>query len=141
MRLAYLIFLSTILCAYTAQRDNDRTAQLDGQSWLIESYDNAVITVRHEGNTYKARCDVSRSFNNAPSVSDPNNVHVFKSCDMATELVGTSVHPFEGTQKDAEGRIIVMWAVGNTLALRSWRDERTPLRQDEFVITSVTTKP
>jgi len=132
MRLAYFIFLSTILSACTAQQD---------KSWLIESYDNSVITVQHEGNTYKARCDVSRSFNNAPSVADPNDVHVFKSCDMAIELVGTSVQPFEGTQKDAEGRIIVMWAVGSTLALRSWRDERTPWREDEFVITSVTKKP
>lgn len=78
------------------------------QGWFIESYDNGVITVQHEGDTYKATCDISRSFNNAPSVTDENNVVVFHACDMAIGLVGTNVQPFEGQQKDAKGTIIVM---------------------------------
>jgi hypothetical protein len=60
---------------------------------------------------------------------------------MAIDLVGTWVQPLEGKKTDAEGRIIVMWNVGKTLALRSWRDEHTPWRLDEFVITSVTKTP
>lgn len=110
------------------------------RGWLIESYDNGVVTVRHEGNTYTATCEISRSFNNAASVTDPNNVHEFHECDLAIELVGRNVQPLEGKQKDADGRVSNMWNVGSTLALRSWRDERTPWRQDEFKITSVTRK-
>jgi hypothetical protein len=106
--------------------------------WLIESYSDGVVTVRHEGNTYKARCNISRSFNNADSVTDPSNVHMFHTCDLAVGLVGQSVQPFGGKQKDASGWTINMWSVGSTIVLRSWRDEHTPWRQDEFLITSVT---
>src|SRR4051794_7941044 len=38
-------------------------------SWFIDSYDNGVITVQHEGYTYKASCDTSQSFNNAASIT------------------------------------------------------------------------
>lgn len=113
----------------------------DPRGWFIESYDNGVITVQHEGNTYKATCDISRSFNNAASVADENNVQKFSNCDMAIGLVGHNIQPFEGTQKDANGRTIIMWNIGSTLALRSWRDEHTPWRLEEFKITSVTKKP
>jgi len=112
----------------------------DPRGWFIESYENGFIVVQHEGNTYKATCDISRSFNNAASITDENNVHEFQGCDLAIELVGHTVQPFEGKQKDADGRIIKMWNVGSALALRRWRDERTPWRQDEFKITSVTSK-
>lgn len=106
--------------------------------WYVESYDNGVITVQHEGNTYKGTCDISRSFNNASSITDPSDVHEFTTCDMAIKFVGHHVQPFEGTQKDADGWTVNMWNVGQMLALRSWHDEHTPWRQEEFKITSVT---
>jgi hypothetical protein len=95
-----------------------RTA-FDGHSWLIESYDNGVITVQHEGYTYKATCDSSRSFNNADSVTDARNIIEFHACDLAIGLVGHKVQPFEGKRRDAEGRIVAMWNVVSILALRS----------------------
>jgi hypothetical protein len=110
----------------------------DPQSWFIESYANGVITVLHDGYTYKATCDSSKSFNNASSVTDPNNVHEFQTCDLAIGLVGHNVPPFESKQKNANGEIINMWSVGSTLALRTWRDEQKPWRHEEFKITSVT---
>ena len=112
----------------------------DPQDWFIESFDSGIITVQHEGNTYKATCDSSRSFNNAGSVTDRNNVVEFTACDMAIGLVGHTVQRFEGKQRSADGAIVNMWSVGSILALRSWRDERTPWRQEEFKITSVTKK-
>jgi hypothetical protein len=118
-----------------------RDSAPDPRGWLIESYENRVITVQHEGNTYKAMCDVSRSFHNAESITDPNNVHEYSDCELAIELVGHNVQPFEGKKKDAQGWTTNMWNVGSTLALRRWRDERTPWRQEEFRITSVVRKP
>jgi hypothetical protein len=109
----------------------------DPSGWFIESYDNGSITVQHEGNTYKATCDTSRSFNNTASITDKNNVVEFSSCDMPIGLVGHNVQPFEAKQRDDDGRIVNMWNVGNTLALRSWLNEKTPWRQEDFRITSV----
>ncbi len=120
-------------CSRTA-----RTDKLDPHNWNIESFNNGVVTIQHEGKAYKARCDISRSFNNADSVTDPNNVYTFPSCDLIIGFVGRNVQPFEGKQKDANGWITNMWSVGSTLALRSWRDEHTPWRQEEFIIISVT---
>lgn len=114
------------------------TDKPDPRGWLIESFNNGVVTVQHEGNTHKASCDISRSVNNAASVTDQNNVHTFSTCDLVIGFVGRNVQPFDGKQKDADGWTTNMWNVGSTLALRSWRDEHTPWRQEEFVITSVT---
>jgi hypothetical protein len=106
--------------------------------WFIESWDNSVLTVRHNGYTYKARCDTSESFNNAGSITDEKNVVTFSTCDLAIGLVGHSVQPLDGKQRDLDGQIVVMWSVGHTLALRSWKDEHTPWRHENFIITSVT---
>jgi hypothetical protein len=116
----------------------DNTAPLhDAHFWFLESYDARTITVRHEGKIYKARCDESRSFNNAASITDPQNVAQLPTCDLATGLIGQTVQPFDGKQRDADGRIVVMWTVGDTLALRSWRDEHSPWKQETFRIISV----
>ncbi|MGC9997905.1 MAG: hypothetical protein ABSE79_21520 [Terriglobia bacterium] len=111
----------------------------DLQGWFIESYENGVITVQHEGNTYKATCDSTRFVNDGAYGGEQKQNY---ECDLAVELVGSNVQPFEGKQKDANGRIIKMWNSGSTLELRSWLDEHTPSswREDEFKITSVTDK-
>ena len=139
------LIISSLLFGLLAgcSKKNTHDVHPDPSSWFIEAYNNGVITVQHEGNTYKAKCDISRSFGNAPSVTDEKNVVVFPTCDMVVKLtlVGTNVQPFQGRQKDAEGRIITMWNVGRTLALQRLPDEHTPWRLDEFVITSVTKEP
>jgi hypothetical protein len=128
------IVVAGLLAGCTRKAATDKP---EPRGWFIESYNNGVVTVQHEGNTYKARCDISRSFNNASSATDPNNVHMFSTCDLVIGFVGRNVQPFEGKQKDASGWTINMWNAGSTLLLRSWRDEHAPWRQDEFVITSV----
>lgn len=102
------------------------------------AWDKGVITVQNEGSTYKATCDISRSFNNAASITEEKSVHIFSTYDLATGLVGHPVQPFEGEKRDPDGGIVVMWSVGSTLALRSWKDEHAPWSLDEFRITSVT---
>ena len=116
-----------------------RPGSSDGLGWNIDSYDQGVITVRHQGSTYKAACNVSRSFNNSQSITDSKNVVEFQTCDLPVDLVGHVVQPFLGQQKDATGRIVSMWNVGTILALQQSRSDNSPLRIDEFIITSVTT--
>jgi hypothetical protein len=111
-----------------------------GSLWRATLGAACLLTVGHEGRTYKATCDTSRSFNNAASITDAKNVIVFQSCDLPIGLVGRTVQGLEGRRRDAEGNVVNMWNVGSTLALRSWRDEHTPWRQDEFKITEVTLK-
>jgi hypothetical protein len=66
-------------------------------------YNNGVITVQHEGNTYKAKCYISRSFKNVDSVTDPNNVHTFPTCDVVIGFVGQNIQSFDGQQKHDTG--------------------------------------
>ena len=126
-----------------------RNRSTDHDGWLIESYDRGVITVSHAGKTYKASCSTSRSFNYTPFATNPKlpvrppaeeTVVSFESCDLPISLVGRTIQGFSGEHRDADGRIVVMWDVGNRLALRSWRDEHTRWRMDEFTITSVTSQ-
>jgi hypothetical protein len=107
------------------------------KDWFIRSYENGVVTVEHQGNKYTGTCDVSRSFENAPSVAAPDNVIESSKCYLAVDFIGRNVQPLEGNQKDANGWTVNMWNVGPTLALRRWRDERTPWQQEEYKITSV----
>ena len=98
--LIFAVIMAGLLAGCSRKPKTDKT---DPQGWFIESYNNGVVTVQHEGNTYKARCDISRSFNNAASVTDPNNVRAFPTCDLVIGFVGRNVQPFEGKQKDASG--------------------------------------
>jgi hypothetical protein len=109
----------------------------DPQGWFIESYDQGLITVQHQGNVYKATCDSSRTFN----ITDKNNNVIESStCNLVIDHVGHNVQPEDGKQRDANGNIVTMWNVGAVLALRSVNNEHAPWRQEEFKITSVKPK-
>ena len=43
----------------------------DPHTWFVTSYDNAIITVQHDGRIYKATSETSKSFNNATMITDP----------------------------------------------------------------------
>ena len=138
LRVSVMKSLFTMLVVAGLLGGCGRRPVADFHSWFIESYDRGVITVQHEGHTYKATCDSSQSFNNAASITDPKNVIEFSTCDTAIGLVGHQAQPFDGKQRDLDGKIVMMWNVGHTLALRSWKDQQTPWRQETFNITSVT---
>ena len=114
-----------------------RPGSSDDLGWIIESYQQGLMTVRHQGRTYKATCNVSRSFSSGQSAVSAG-VTEFSTCDLPVDLVGRVVQPFLGQQRDAAGRIISMWNVGSILAIQQSRSDNTPTRIDEFVITSVT---
>src|SRR5271165_1165606 len=86
--LASAVIVAAFLMGCSKKTTTDKP---DSRMWLIESYSNGIITVQHDGNTYKARCDISRSVNNAASVTDPNNVHTLPTCDLVLAFVGRSV--------------------------------------------------
>lgn len=129
-----LILFCRVLLACQKNPEQDSHGIHD---WIIDSYKNGIIIVRHEEMRYQAKCESSTSFNNASSVLDPNSVHRFQACDMAIDLIGHHIQPFESDQKGADGWIVKMWNAGSILALRRWRDEHTPWRLVEFTITSV----
>ena len=118
----------------TAQESPDR------KGWFVESYEGGIISARHEDNTYTATCLDSNSYNNPASITDPNNVHHYRTCDLPIGLVGHLVQPFDGNQADSDGKVVAMFNVGNTLAIRSWRDAHSPWRLDRFTVTSVIAK-
>ena len=107
----------------------------DPHTWFVTSYDNAIIAVQDDRRIYKATCETSKSFNNATTITDPKNVVEFSTCGTAIGLVGHHVQSLEGKQRDGDGRIVFMWSVGDILALRSWRDESSPWKHEEFRIT------
>jgi hypothetical protein len=112
------------------QQATEPQAQLP---WFIESYDNGVITVRHDGKVYKASCVETSSY-----AKDFANVTRSPNCNLGIELVGHEVKAF-GAQvsPDANGRTIVALNVGERLVFRMWHDNDPGLRDEEFKITSV----
>lgn len=112
-----------------------RGAPPDPRAWFVESYEDGVITVRHAGNFYKATCETRESF-----TTDHRNDVQSSTCDMPVDLVGHKIRDFdgkfEGIQRDADGRRVLMWNVGSSLILRSWRTDEA-WTQEWFKITSV----
>src|ERR1700730_10248553 len=80
-------------------RQSPGQSRSDDQGWTIESYEQGIITATHQGSTYKAACNVSRSFNNTESTTDSKSVVEFPTCDLPVDLVGHVVQPFLGQQK------------------------------------------
>jgi hypothetical protein len=125
----------------------------EDRSWFIESWDNGVITARHEGKVYKATCYYAGLVSEkvAPSYGDfvpggKEHDAMDMPCGLlAVGLVGRNVPPFppEGSnladqkQRDADGKIVVMDDPALTLKLLSWK-ERSPWQQENYRITSVT---
>ena len=105
-----------------------RKTRVDGvnnpRDWFIESWDNGIFTFQHDGYTYKATCEE----------------HTFSGkCQSAIGLVGHDVGT--GKQKDADGwTILTVEQIGNLLILLRWRDDLTPLDEEQFNITSVTAR-
>jgi hypothetical protein len=126
--LALLIFTETD-CAW---RSDPSSA-----NWFVESYSYGILTVRHQGNEYTATCDFGTSFN--PQLTGKANDWKYSpgKCDTAAALVKREIQPFGGRRRDENGRIINMWTVGDTLALRSWENGHSPWRQEHFKVTSV----
>jgi hypothetical protein len=125
-----LLALSQTDCAWrSVQKSED---------WFVDSYSFGILTVRQAGMEYTATCDFSTSFN--PTSSGKPNEWQYPPgrCDTAVGLVKREIQPFGGRQRDENGRIVNMWTVGNTLALRSWENERSPWQQEHFKVTSVT---
>ena len=131
-RAGWVLAITSVLGGCT-----NRTA-VNPKNWFVESYENGVITVRHENNTYRAKCYASTSINNTGSISDPKDAISFPTCDTVTRVVGREIQPWEGDQADAEGWVYKMYQVGGALTLREWRDVHTPWRLEEFKIASVT---
>ena len=125
-----LLVLSETDCAW-------RAVPTSG-TWLIESYSYGILTVQHEGSEYTATCDFGASFNPEKSGKPSDWRYSPGKCDTAAALVKREIQPFDGRRRDENGRIVNMWTVGDTLALRSWENERSPWRQEHFKVTSVT---
>jgi len=125
-----LVFLGETACAW-------RSVPTSG-NWLVESYSYGTLTVQHEGSEYTATCDFGASFN--PEIGGKPNDWKYSPgrCDTAAGLVKSEIQPFDGRRRDENGRIVNMWIVGDTLALRSWENEHSPWRQEHFKVTSVT---
>jgi hypothetical protein len=125
-----LVVLSETACAWRSVPTSE--------NWLIESYSYGTLTVQHEGSEYTATCDFGASFN--PEISGKPNDWKYSPgrCDTTAGLVKREIQPFDGRRRDENGRIVNMWTVGDTLALRSWENERSPWRQEHFKVTSVT---
>jgi hypothetical protein len=110
----------------------------NSENWFVESYSYGILTAQHAGKEYTAMCDFGASFNSA-SGGKPNDWQYSPGrCDTAVGLEKREIQPFGGRQRDGNGRIVNMWTVGDTIALRSWENERTPWRQDHFKVISVT---
>jgi hypothetical protein len=121
------------------------TASLDPKAWFIESWDEPVITVKHDGKTYRGTCGTSWSEWMDPVTTEVNVID-FSACDLPVDVVGRSIQASDGLKPnlgkpDADGVIVTMWNYGGTLALRRWKDDRLPWRQENFSITSVRLTP
>lgn len=99
--------------------------KLDLPSWFIESYDGGVITVKHAGKTYKAKCEGHHEYK--PEAT------VYPTCTMAIYSVGR-VLP-QATFDDLRFLVMQMFEFWGSLGIRE-KDE-----VETFTITSVTTNP
>lgn len=103
------------------------------KGWLIQSYDDGGITVKHEDKIYRAVCESHLS-------QDPGVPESFRSdptCRIAVDLVGREIQTYGGEKREPNGTIVAMLHSGRTLGIRIWRDEHSPWEADYFTIKTV----
>jgi hypothetical protein len=89
--------------------------------WLIDSWEDGVITAQHEGHTYAAKCDLSAYMDptghNGGFQSSPT-------CILPLDLIGHNVQDFGGKERDRYGWIVEMWNAGEDLEIKRPGDRR-----------------
>jgi len=104
-------------------------------AWVIRSWDQGTVTATHEGSTYVGICEGSYFFD--PASTGHDKTRSLPSCELARALVGRTIQPYEGRQRDEDGLIVVMWNSGRTLSVRSWKDWESSWTQEDYSIRSV----
>jgi hypothetical protein len=128
-RLIYALMLAWILCGCGWR------SKPPAPTWFVQSWDDPILTVKHDGNTYRAKCNESITMHpdgTAPSTSSH--------CFLAISQVGHTIQLFGGKQQNSDGRIVVLLDAGFALGLRSYdgNDTQAPWWQEDYTITSVT---
>ncbi len=126
------LIIASLLFGFLAGCSKENT-----HDWFIQSYDKGIITVRHEGKVFQARCSSTFQFDNRYPIGDEKSAVVLQTCDPVMDFVGTSVQPFESSKKDAKSS---MANIEGALYFTGRQDKFRWVRI-AFVITSVTMKP
>jgi hypothetical protein len=119
-RIIFIVALG-VLEGCVQKHPSDRN--LDSGKWLIQSYDEGIITARINDFTYKARCDGHRALKPDQFIWDAAPSFP---CFMAIEAVGTPIAPIT-INTDFKIGILVMGNVGlrGSVVLRRGDDVET----------------
>lgn len=96
--LSAITILTLVACrAHTAEPP-------DPKNWFIQSFSKNILTARHSGHTYRAKCDGSRIWED----NQPANAFASRNCRFAYELIGRNVLAGENAKADTSGWIVQM---------------------------------
>jgi hypothetical protein len=103
------------------------------EGWLIQSWDDGVLTVLHQGLIYKAKC--AESVVVAPNAKG----HLSPGCTLAIDLIGREIQPphYWRPVSDEDGWIVDALSAEGSLCIARWRRESYSSQTDHYTITSV----
>jgi hypothetical protein len=109
------------------------------EGWLIQSWEDGVLTVTHQGFIYKAKC--AESVVVAPDAKG----HVSRGCTLAIDLIGREIQPAKYwrpvSDSDAGGWIVDLSSADGSLWIARWQRESYSNQTDHYTITSVRPAP
>ena len=88
LTLAACPLLSMFACA-RGDQPKQPVEQSAQSSWFIESYENGVVTAKHDGHVYRATCVDTSSY-----AKDYSDVARTPNCSLSIELVGHQLKAF-----------------------------------------------
>ncbi len=85
-----------------------KTLPPNPRAWFVESYENGVVTVRHNGNLYKAMCEVNGIY----SIEHRNDIES-ADCEMPFGWWDAKCSPTRARSKACtETRTVWLWSCG-----------------------------
>ena len=102
------------------------------EGWLIQSWEDGVLTLLHQGLTYKAKCAES-------VVVGPNaKGHISAGCTLAIDLIGREIQPSHYWRPVSDdGWVVDALTAEGSLWIARWKRESYSSQTDHYTITSV----
>ena len=131
------VLIALALAGITPAQTSKPAPPKKPEGWLIQSWEDGVLTVLHEGLIYKAKCAES-------VVVGPNaKGHVSPGCTLAIDLIGREIQPphYWRSVSEEDGWVVDALSGEGSLWIARWTRESYSSQTDHYTITSVRPTP
>ena len=131
------LLIVLVLAGVTSAQTSRPAPPRKPEGWLIQSWEDGVLTVMHQGLIYQAKCAES------VVVAPDKKGHLSSNCTLAIDFIGREIQTpqYWRSVSDEDGWIVDALSADGSLWIARWQREPYSNQTDHYTITSVHPAP